>query len=340
MREASQILTDLSKGTIHPVYFLSGEEPYFIDQISNWIEQNLLEESERSFNQLVLYGRDVTIEDIVGHAKRFPMMAERQVVIVKEAQSLSRSIEQLTTYVANPQLSTVLVIAYKGKTLDGRKGLAKAVKKNGVLYQNKKLYDNQVDPWLRNRAKSLGLDLDNRVIQLLVEYLGSDLGRIDSELKKLKISAAGNLAITPEIIQTHIGINKDYNNFELRRAVGEKDAVKAHRIINYYRQNPKQNPLVLTLSSLYGFYSNLLMYHGLPQKSKAIVAKTLGINPFFVQEYVTAARNYPIKNVSKAISFIREADAQSKGVGGGNFRTADLKKHDVLQELLAKLFAL
>ena len=302
MEQAKNILADIKNGIIKPIYFLSGEEPYFIDQISNYIENNILEESEKGFNQMVLYGRDVTIEDIVSNAKRYPMMAERQVIIVKEAQDLSRNIEKLSTYADNPQPTTVLVIAYKYKKLDKRKGLAKALKKHGVYYENKKLYENKVGDWVRNVLKDDGYNIQPKAAQMLVDFLGNDLSKVSNELQKLMLILPKGSEITPQAIEENIGISKDYNIFELRRAVTERDIVKAQRIAQYFIQNPKDNPLVLTVGQLYSLFANILKYHGLPQKDKATVAKTLGISPFFVGEYITAARNYPMKKVSACIA--------------------------------------
>ncbi|WP_299767310.1 DNA polymerase III subunit delta [uncultured Dokdonia sp.] len=332
MQNAKKILSDLQNGIIHPIYFLSGEEAYFIDEIANYIEANILDESEKGFNQVVLYGRDVTIDDIVGNAKRYPMMADRQVVIVKEAQDLSRNIDKLASYVENPQPSTVLVICYKYKKLDKRKALAKALKKSGVHYENKKLYENQVGDWLQGVVTKKGYQINPKAAHILVEYLGTDLSKVNNEIKKLMLILPQGSEITPEAIEENIGISKDFNNFELRKAVGERDIVKAQRISLYFSQNPKDNPLVLTISSLYGFFSNLLKYHGLPQKDKGTVAKTLGVNPYFIGEYTTAARHYPMKRVSAAIALLREADVKSKGVGASAFATPDL-----LKELLVKI---
>ena len=332
MEQAKNILVDIKNGIIKPIYFLSGEEPYFIDQISNYIENNILEESEKGFNQMVLYGRDVTIEDIVSNAKRYPMMAERQVIIVKEAQDLSRNIEKLSTYADNPQPTTVLVIAYKYKKLDKRKGLAKALKKHGVYYENKKLYENKVGDWIRNVLKDDGYNIQPKAAQMLVDFLGNDLSKVSNELQKLMLILPKGSEITPQAIEENIGISKDYNIFELRKAVTERDIVKAQRIAQYFIQNPKDNPLVLTVGQLYSLFANILKYHGLPQKDKATVAKTLGISPFFVGEYITAARNYPMKKVSACIALIREVDVKSKGVGASAFSSNDL-----LKELLVKI---
>lgn len=332
MDEVNSIVSAIQKGKTKPVYFLMGEEPYFIDQITDYIEANVLQEEEKGFNQMVLYGRDVSVDEIVGNAKRFPMMAEKQVVIVKEAQDLSRTIEHLTSYTENPQLSTVLVICYKYKKLDKRKKLHKAIAKNGVIFESKRLYENQVADWIRKALQGRNYQIAPKASQMLVEFLGTDLGKIDNELQKLQLICPQGTNITPEIIEENIGISKDFNNFELRKAIGMKDDLKAHQIINYFSQNPKDNPMVVTVSLLFSFFSQLQQYHALSDKSKSNVAKTLKVNPYFVSDYTTAAANYSMKKVSRAISYLREADMKSKGVGAANVPPGDL-----LKELLVKV---
>ncbi|APA65690.1 DNA polymerase III subunit delta [Maribacter sp. 6B07] len=332
MDEAVQIVNAIKKGQISPIYFLYGEEAYFIDKISDFIGAKVLTEEEKGFNQMVLYGKDVSIDDIVGNAKRYPMMAERQVVIVKEAQHLSRTIEDLCAYAENPQQTTVLVICYKYKKLDKRKKLHKIIKKNGVIFESKKLYENQVSDWLRKHLLGHGYTISHKASLLLIEYLGTDLGKISKELEKLKLVLPKETEINPQHIEEHIGISKDYNNFELKRAIGDRDIVKATKIINYFAQNPKDNPFILTITLLHSFFTQLLQYHGLSDHSPKNVASTLRINPYFVKEIQTAARNYPMKKVSAIISSLREMDLKGKGVGASPMKEADL-----LKELLYKI---
>lgn len=332
MDEVKQIIGAIKSGKIAPIYFLTGEEPYYIDKISEYIEKNVLSEEERGFNQMVLYGKEVGIEDIVGNAKRYPMMAERQVVIVKEAQHLSRTIENLTAYADQPQPSTVLVICYKYGKLDKRKKLYKAIQKTGIIFESKKLYENQVADWIRIVLKSRGYGITFKAANLLVEFLGTDLGKIDKELEKLCLVVTKEVEITPEVIEVNIGISKDYNNFELKKAVGEGNVVKATRIINYFSQNPKDNPFVLTITLLFSFFTQLLAYHGLKDHSPKSVANALGIRPYFVDEIQVAARNYPMRRVSSIISDLRELDLKGKGVG------STISHHDLLKELLVKIF--
>lgn len=309
-----------------------GEEAYYIDRISNFIEDTVLTEEERGFNQMVLYGRDISVEDIVSNAKRYPMMAEYQVVIIKEAQDLSRTIEKLASYAENPQPTTVLVVNYKYKKIDKRKALYKTLKKTGVVYESKKLYENQVADWIRRVLSPKSYSITPKAAQMLVEFLGTDLSKINNELEKLQIILPKNSQITPEAIEKNIGISKDYNNFELRKAIGDKDAVKAQKIINYFADNPKDNPMVVTVSLLFNFFSQLLHFHGLKDKSPRSVASALRINPYFVNEYVTAARNYPMRKVSAVVSILRTFDVKSKGVSANAVPQGDL-----LKELLVRI---
>ncbi len=332
MDEVKQIVNDIKNGNIKPIYFLMGEEPYYIDKITEFIDKNILAEEEKGFNQMVLYGRDVTIEDIVGNAKRFPMMAERQVVIVKEAQDLSRTIEKLANYAENPQPSTVLVMCYKYKKIDKRKKLYKIVAKNGVIFEGKKLYENQVADWIRRVLAGAKYNIEPKASQMLVEFLGTDLGKINNELEKLKLIIPSGTSITADQIEENIGISKDFNNFELRKAIGTRNVVKTHLIINYFAQNPRDNPLVVTISLLYSFFSQVLQYHGLSDKSQRNVASVLKINPYFVKDYTEAARNYPMKKVSRIITLLRDADVKSKGVGAAN-----IPQSDILKELIVKI---
>ena len=235
MDEVKALVADIRKGLLKPIYFLMGEEPYYIDKLSEYIEDNVLEAHEREFNQMVLYGKDVTVDEIVAQAKRFPMMAEYQVVIVKEAQELSRSIDKLLSYAEQPQPSTVLVLNYKYKKLDKRKALFKAISKNGVILESKKLYDNKVPEWIRRVLAGQNYGITPKASEMLVEYLGTDLSKISNELEKLKIVLPKGTQIKPDHIEENIGISKDYNNFELRKAVGDRNNFKAHQIAQYFR---------------------------------------------------------------------------------------------------------
>ncbi|WP_439132819.1 DNA polymerase III subunit delta [Polaribacter sp.] len=331
MNEIRTIVSDIKKGNIKPIYFLMGDEPYYIDKISDYIEDTVLDETEKGFNQQVLYGRDASIEDIVAAAKRYPMMAERQVIIVKEAQDLSRSIEKLVAYAQNPQPTTVLVLNYKYKKLDKRKKLHKAIAKSGLLYESKKLYDNQVADWIRRVLSGKKYQIEPKAAQMLVEFLGTDLSKIANELDKLMLILPKETIINDKHIEENIGISKDFNNFELQKAIGAKNVLKANRIINYFVENPKNNPTVMTISLLNNFFTKLLLFHGLQDKSKSAVSKSLGVSFYFIDDYFAASRNYPMRKVAQVITFLRDADVKSKGVG------ASQSQGDILKELIFKI---
>lgn len=332
MNEVTHLINDIKNGNYKPIYFLMGEEPYYIDKISEYIENCVLNESEKEFNQLVMYGRDVSIEEIVSAAKRFPMMSNHQVIIVKEAQDLSRTIDKIESYASQPQPSTILVFNYKYKKLDKRKKVYKVIAKNGLFFESKKLYENQVSDWIRKVLGGKKYQIEPKAAQMLVEFLGTDLSKINNELEKLVSVLSKETIINPVHIEENIGISKDFNNFELRKAIGSKDILKANQIIKYFGENPKNNPLVMTISLLNSFFTQLLMYHGLNDKSKASVAKNLGVNPYFVEDYVVASRNYPMRKVSKIITLLRDSDMNSKGVGHST-----LTQIDILKELLFKI---
>ncbi len=332
MSNLSQIVADIKKGVFSPVYFLCGEEPYYIDEITDLIEAKALTEDEKAFNQTVVYGKDVVIDDLISTAKRFPMMAERQVVIVREAQHILSKVAQLESYVENPMQSTVLVFCCKYKKLDARTKFAKIVKKTGVVFESKKLYENQIPDWIISTLSKAKYQIEPKAAFMLVEFLGNDLSKIKLELKKLSISVPEGTLITPQVIEEHIGISKDFNVFELRGAIGNKDILRANRIANYFGQNPKAHPNVLTIGMLNSFFTQLLTYHGLKDKSKGSVAKALRVNPFFVDDYVTAAKNYPMRKVSQVIGLLREFDLKTKGVGA-----VSLAPSDVLKEMLFKI---
>ncbi len=333
MDEVLKIVNDIKSGNIKPIYFLMGEEPYYIDKLSDYIEEKVLTEEEKGFNQTVLYGRDVTIEDIISTAKRYPMMAERQVVIVKEAQDLIRTIDKLETYAENPMVTTVLVFCYKYKTLDKRKKLTKLLAKTGVVFESKKLYENQVGDWIKRVLAGKKYLIDPKATAMLVEFLGTDLSKINNELEKLQIILPVGSTISPKDIEENIGFSKDFNVFELRKAIGERNQQKAYTIAENFAQNPKDNPMVVTTSLVFGFFIQLLKYHGLKDRNPKNVAAVLGVNPFFMKEYDLALKNYPMKKVSQIVASLRDIDVKSKGVGANA-----LSQSDLLREMLYKIF--
>ncbi|AWK05936.1 DNA polymerase III subunit delta [Flavobacterium crocinum] len=333
MDEVIKIVNDIKAGDIKPIYFLMGEEPYYIDKLSEYIEENVLAEEEKGFNQTVLYGRDVSVDDIVSTAKRYPMMADRQVVIVKEAQELSRTIDKIESYVDNPMQTTVLVFCYKYKTLDKRKKVTKLLGQKGVVFESKKLYENQVGDWIKRVLAGKKYTIDPKANAMLVEFLGTDLSKINNELEKLQIILPKGTMITAEHIEENIGFSKDYNVFELRKAIGERNQLKAYKIADNFAHNPKEYPLVMTTGLVFGFFVQLLKYHGLKDKNPKNVASVLGVNPFFLKEYDLAVKNYPMRKVSQIVGALRDIDIKSKGVGANG-----LPQSDLLKEMLYKIF--
>ncbi len=333
MNEAEKIISDIKNRKLKPIYFLMGDEPFYIDKISECIEENVLTEDEKGFNQVILYGRDTSVEEVVANAKRYPMMAEYQVIIVKEAQELARNIDKLESYAENPQPTTLLVFCYKYKTLDKRKKLTKIIEKNGVLFESKPLRDYQIASWINQTLTETGYKIEPKASAMLVEFLGTDLSKIHNELDKLKIILPKGTSITAEHIEKNIGISKDYNIFEFRNALGEKNVLKASRIAKYFAQNPKANPITLITSQVFSFFVQLLQYHGLSDKSPTNVANALKINPYFVKDYETASRNFPMRKVSSIVASLREIDIKSKGVG------ANVPSEELLKELLIAVFS-
>lgn len=333
--EVIAITKDIKANRIKPIYFLYGDEPYYIDKLTEFIENNILTEDERGFNQTVFYGKDATVEEIVSTAKRYPMMAERQVVIVKEAQHLSNYLDKFVSYIENPQLSTVLVFAYKNSTLDKRKKFGKIIEKGNYKFESKTVYESKVGAWITLLLKGQGYQIEPKAVQLLVEFLGNDLSRISNELDKLK-SVLGEIKnITSKDIEDNIGISKDYNAFELNNALGKKDFLKAYQIIKYFSDNQKGSTnLVNVIAQVHRYFMQIMQYHASSDKSQGKLASLLGVSPYFVSDYVDAAKNYPMKKVSSILASIREFDLKAKGVNKAN--TSD---HDIMKEMLITILA-
>jgi DNA polymerase-3 subunit delta len=327
-----EILKELKENIYRPIYFLMGEEPYFIDRITDYITDHVLNEEEKTFNQTILYGKDTDIPTIINTARRFPMLASRQVVIVREAQNLDQ-IEDLIHYVENPLKSTILVINYKYKKLDKRKKLYKALEKNSILFESRSLYDDKIPPWINSYLRSRGKKIEPKAAVMLTEYLGNDLSKIANELEKLIIVVkAGEEVITGADIERNIGISKDFNNFELNNALAQRNVLKANRIVRYFGANQKNHPLNLTITSIYFFFSRVLQYHFLPDKSPRNVASALKVEPFFIREYETAARNFNTAKTVRVISLLREYDLKAKGFGNVSTSPGEL-----LKELIYKI---
>tara|TARA_B110000003_G_scaffold178452_1_gene177863 strand:- start:1123 stop:2124 length:1002 start_codon:yes stop_codon:yes gene_type:complete len=328
MSSINQLFSEIKENKLAPIYFLMGEETYYIDLISDYIESHVLTEQEKGFNQVILYGKDVSVQDIISHAKRYPMMADRQVVIVKEAQNLSKTIDQLIDYVKNPQTSTVLVFKYKYKTLDKRKALYKSLFKSAVLFDSKRIYEDKVPSWIQNFLKSKSVAITPKAALMLTEFLGNDLSKIVNELNKLIIVIGINNQITPELVEQNIGISKDFNNFELQKSLGNLDYKKAYKIVNYFAQNPKQHPFVLTISILYMYFTKLMKLHTIGVKNPTTLSKTLGVNPYFVNEYIAVSKNFPMRRISGVLETLRIYDLKSKGVN------SNISHKDLYNELI------
>ncbi|NVN95496.1 MAG: DNA polymerase III subunit delta [Bacteroidetes bacterium] len=327
-----QILADLKNKIFRPIYLLSGEEPFYIDEIADYIEKYTLTDDEKEFNQSVLYGKDIDINTIVNNAKRFPMMANYQVVIVKEAQEIDK-IEGLNSYLENIQNSTILVLCYKYKKIDGRTSFKKNIEKKGVFFESKKLYENEISNWIINYLKKKEFQITPSACKLLADFLGTDLQKIVNEINKLIINVPQNTSITPEIIEDNIGISKDFNVFELQKALGNKEIVKANQIINYFAANPRENPLVKILPILYSFFVKILTYIELTDKSQKNAASVLGVNPFFVKDYDTASRKFTREQLHQIISLLRIYDVKSKGVDNASATDGELMKELVYKIL-------
>jgi DNA polymerase-3 subunit delta len=322
------ILADLKNRIFYPIYLLYGEEPYFIDQISDKIEESVLTEMEKEFNQTIVYGKDMKSDEILGMARRYPMMANYQLLIVKEAQELDE-IEDFAAYAENPVKTTILVLCYKYGKVDKRKKLAKYAEKNGVLYESARIYDSKIPDWILSYVGKLGYSITEKAPYLLLEFLGNDLSKIVNEISKLSINLAPGSKITEEYIERNIGISKDFNVFELQKALGARDVFKANQIILYFAANPRENPLMKVIPILYTFFSKVLIYHSLEDKSRNNAAAALSVNPFFIGDYQLAAKNYPVARVANVISILREYDLRSKGVDNGSASDGELMKEMV-----------
>ena len=326
-----QIMSDLQARKFKPVYFLTGEEEYYIDQISDYIEANVLQEAEREFNQTVVYGRDTDMLSLDSEVKRFPMMSEFNVVIVKEAQVLKKW-DLMAPYFENPSSSTILVICHKHKKPDGRNKGIKQLKANGVYFESKRLYDNQVPAWIENQVKSLGYGIHPRASALLAEFLGTDLSKINNELSKLIINLEEGKTIDEQLIEENIGISKDYNPFELNNALGARDIMKANRIIQHFGRNEGANHLPLVLPAVYRFFAQLLLFKSLAGANPKVAASKMGINPFFLKDYQRASQNYNQKKIARIMTSLRKADLRSKGVGAAN-----MPNYEILKELVFEI---
>lgn len=337
MAEFAQVVKDIQAGKFAPVYFLQGEEPFFIDNILGHIERSALDNSQKSFNQYVLYGKDTSFEQVITTARKFPMMGDRQVIIVKEAQEMKgwlkeEDTEMLLKYMENPVPSTILAFGYKYKTLDKRKKLGKSIDKLAVTILSKKLYDNQVAGWVKSYAQASKVNMTDGASMLLSENIGNNLERIANEIEKLLNNVGESRQIDEALVHKYVGISKEYNVFELQKMIGMGNQQKAMKIALFFADNPKNNPLILILFNLYSYFSKLALVLQANTSDDNQLARMIGVNPFFAKEYIAAARNYGIGRVIRNLEYIYQADLESKGIGSVN-----KKEKEVLTELIFKL---
>lgn len=329
---AEKIILDWKKSNFKPVYWLEGEEPFFIDEIVNYGEHKILSESEAQFNLTVFYGRDADWASVVTACRRYPMFAERQVVLLKEAQ-LMKDIDKLESYIENPLSSTIFIVCYKEKKVDARTKFAKILKSKAEVFTTKKLYDNQLPDWANNIIQKHGLTITQKALLLLVDHIGNDLSRIQNEIEKLAINLGQRKNIAEDDIENYIGISKEFNVFELQEALAKKDMAKAIRIINYFEANPKAAPLQLILPSLYGFFSKVFMIFGAGTNDEKLIAGAIGIPPFFVKDYLLAARNYKQQGAENALLLLHQYNLRSIGVHNAGTNDGGLMKELVIKIL-------
>lgn len=330
---AIDIIKDIKAKKLKPIYLLHGDESYYIDLISDYLEENVLSEAEKSFNQTIFYGKDADVMSVLNASKRYPMMSDYQLVMVKEAQELKldKDAEQFQAYCENPLKSTVLVLCHKYGKFDKRKKVFKIIEKNGLVFESASIYDNKVPAWIEDFIKSKGYHINHTASALLGEYLGNDLSKVANELEKLMLNVPKGQEIGTKEVQDNIGISKEYNVFELQNALSKRDVFKANQIVNYFEANPKANPMVLVMGNLAGYFTKILKYHYIKDKSQA--AREMGVNPYFLKDYEFAAKNYPLGKTFEVISLLREYDLKSKGVES----TGNIEVGDLMKELVYKI---
>jgi len=329
-----KILADLKKHTYKPVYWLEGEEEFFIDQVIDHAEKNILSENESSFNLAVFYGRDTSWPDLINACRKYPMFSDKQVVILKEAQAM-KDIEKLENYVEKPLPSTLLFVAYKGKKIDGRTKLAKLLKDKSVLLTTKKLYDNELPEWTSDLIKSKGYSITNKALFLLIDHIGNDLSRLNNEINKLILNLQNRKNITEDDVETFVGISKEFNVFELQQAIASKDLYKAIRIIQYFESNPKAAPIQLIFPSLYNFFSKVQMIYSVPSRDEKSVAAAIGVNSYFVRDYLQTAMKFSNHEIEKVLLLLHQYNL--KGIGVNDVGSTDAM---LLKEMAVKMIAL
>jgi DNA polymerase-3 subunit delta len=330
------VLKDIRAKRYKPLYFLHGDEPFYIDSIGDALENKVIPDSEKGFNQFVLYGKDTDVAGVLSYARRYPFMAERQLILVKDANKLG-GIEQkeqqarLEDYALNPLSSTVLVLCYHANA-DERKSFIKAFNTHGVVVQSKKLYDNKLPEWVASFCQSEGVKISPKAVQMIVDNIGNDLKRLTNEIRKIMVNLRVDQGIDAEAVERFVGISKEYNVFEFQKALATRDVLKANKIASYFSSNPKDNPLSPILIILYGFFSKVLLTHASKDKSERGLAAELGVNPFFVKDYHAAARNYSLPKAAYVIRCLRECDSRLKGLDG-----VSIPEGELLKELVFKI---
>ena len=328
---AEKIIMELKKGVYKPIYWLEGEEEFFIDNVVNYAEHNILSEAEKSFNLSVFYGKDAEWADVVNACRRYPMFSDRQVVVLKEAQAM-RNIERLEGYIEKPLGSTMLVVAYKNKKVDGRTKLAKLLKEKGAVLTTKKLYDNELPEWTQQLIKSKGYTINRKALFLLIDHIGNDLSRLNNEVDKLGLNMIGKTTITEDDIERYVGVSKEFNVFELQQAIASRDLYKAIRIIHYFESNPKAGPMQLILPSLYNFFSKVQMVYSVPSREEKSIAAAIGVNAFFIRDYLQAAQQYSAATIERILLLLHEYNLRSIGI-----RDAGTSDGELLKEMVVKM---
>ncbi|MCR4660234.1 MAG: DNA polymerase III subunit delta [Bacteroidales bacterium] len=327
----SQLLADIKAQQFAPVYLITGEENYFIDTVSDFFEQFVVPEEFRDFDQTVLYGYDSDMRQVLSAAGHFPMMAPYQLVLVKEAQGISKDWDLVEAYLQNPPERTVLVFCYRHKKFDKRTKAYKAIADKGLVYERAKLYESQLPTWIAERVNEAGYSITQKGAMLIAECIGNDLQKVMGELTKVFISLHPGDVINEDVIERNIGISKEYNVFELQTAIGRRDVVRCNRIVNHFAANPKDNPIQMVLPSIYNYLVKVMIYLQLPDKAEA--ASALKVNPYFVGDYATAASNYTLGKLATCIGYISEADLRSKGIRNSGTVTDG----ELLKELIFKI---
>ena len=333
---AEKIIADLKKKNFKPFYWLEGEEPFFIDEIMNYAEHKILSQSEASFNLTVFYGKDADWAAVINACRRYPMFAEIQVVLLKEAQQMKDSdLEKLEGYFENPLKSTIFIVSYKDKKIDARKKIAKTIKTKGELFSTKKMYDSQLPQWVNEMVVNHGLTINPKSVAMIVDNIGNDLSRIKNEVEKLSVNLSNRKNITEDDVETYIGVSKEYNVFELQDAIGKKNLQKALKIIQYFEKNPKATPIQLILPSLYSYFSKAFTIFSATSTNEKDIAASVGINPYFIKDYMATVKNYQYEGIEKILLLLHHYNLKSIGIGNNNNYT----DADLMKELVIKIMA-